>query len=111
VSEWELHTGDKQGGPFTEANIVEAIERGLKATVVVRQVGSEEWKSLRTHPPFAMALERVAAGSPPPPPFGLPSRRYSKRSRSRPRMSGPHCGFLVARSLSAMTRARSRSAS
>jgi len=77
VSAWELHTGDKQGGPYTDAQIIEAIERGLKATVVVRQVGSEEWKSLRTHPPFAMALERVSAASQPPPisataPMGSP---------------------------------------
>jgi hypothetical protein len=40
------------------------IAAGLPAETMIRAAGTEEWKSLRSHAPFAMALERRAHAQP-----------------------------------------------
>ncbi len=60
--DWELYDGTKTVGPASEADVVQAIRQGgLTTTILVRRVGEQEWRGLRTHPPFAMALETRGA--------------------------------------------------
>jgi hypothetical protein len=67
---WELFDGKDTHGPFTEAAVVEAIRKGMKPETLARFVGNENWNSLRTHAPFAFALEQIAKLSAPvPPPY------------------------------------------
>jgi hypothetical protein len=57
---WELFhpEQDKVLGPFDEDNVVDQIRRGLNPRTLARREGEEEWKGLRTHAPFAFALQR-----------------------------------------------------
>lgn len=55
--EWELFDGTEQQGPFTEQAVVEMIARGLKPETMVRPVGAETWKGIRSHAPFAYAFQ------------------------------------------------------
>lgn len=61
--EWELHDGAAQVGPLTEDHVLRMIAAGIPATTLVRPAGSEKWKSLRAHAPFAMALDRAATAT------------------------------------------------
>jgi hypothetical protein len=58
--EWELHDGAAQVGPLAEDHVVRMILAGIPESTLVRPAGSEKWKSLRAHAPFAMALETRA---------------------------------------------------
>jgi|HubBroStandDraft_6_1064221.scaffolds.fasta_scaffold505855_1 hypothetical protein len=66
MPDWELHDGKEQIGPLDEDHVLRMIAGGLPETTVVRPVGSQKWKSLRAHAPFAIALERAAATTPAP---------------------------------------------
>lgn len=97
--DWEIHDGKQQYGPRSEAWIVEAIGRGMNSAVVIRRVGSDEWKGLRSHPTFALALDRTVNAPAP----GLPSEPAARATRSaspkgRASMSvvGPIGGGLIA---------------
>ena len=59
MQSWELHDGKVQIGPLEEDHVVRMIEAGLPVETLVRPVGQDAWKALRTHAPFAMALERL----------------------------------------------------
>jgi hypothetical protein len=59
---WELHDGEVEVGPHDDAHVVRMIVAGLPEATLLRAVGTEEWKSLRTHAPFALALTKRAAG-------------------------------------------------
>ena len=63
---WELHDGEVQVGPHDDDRVLRMIVAGLPEATLVRAVGSEEWKSLRTHAPFALALSKRAGGFAPP---------------------------------------------
>ncbi len=79
---WELHDGAKQIGPLDDEHIIPLIRAGLPATAVVRRVGETDWRGLRTHPPFAVALEQAAqrpAHAPLGPPVPGPDARYAPR--------------------------------
>ncbi len=63
--EWELYDGQATRGPFGEEALVAAIRAGqIPPAAQVRPVGAEEWKPLRSHAPFAMALG-MGMGQPP----------------------------------------------
>jgi hypothetical protein len=57
MADWEIFDGTTINGPFSEQAMVDTIRRGMPATILIRRVGTEDWKGLRSHPPFAMALE------------------------------------------------------
>lgn len=57
MTNWELHDGTAQIGPLDENHVVRMINAGLPVNTMVRQVGTEEWRTLRSHAPFAIALE------------------------------------------------------
>ncbi len=59
---WELHDGEVQVGPHDDDRVVRMIVAGLPEATLLRVAGSEEWKSLRTHAPFALALSKRAGG-------------------------------------------------
>lgn len=80
MASWDLHDGEEQAGPFDEDHVVRMIQHGIPATTLVRQLGTEDWKGLRSHPPFALALAAVEGGAVRPnvaPPQRLLSRRRS----------------------------------
>ncbi len=62
---WEIYDGTAQRGPLSEAEAVAAIRAGeVPPAAQVRQVGTEEWRPLRSHAPFAMALGQAAGPAP-----------------------------------------------
>lgn len=76
MSAWELSDEEQEVvGPVDEAQVVAMIADGLPSTVLVRQVGETEWRGLRSHIAFALALEEAAgaaaAGPHPPRPTSL----------------------------------------
>jgi hypothetical protein len=74
MASWEIYepTSGETRGPFTEDWVVDAIGKGLKRDSLIRPVGTEDWKGLRSHAPFAMALE--AAGNASAAPAVAPTR-------------------------------------
>lgn len=58
MADWELYDGERTLGPKTEAEVLEELRRGaLPTATVIREAGSgSEWRHIRTHAPFAMAL-------------------------------------------------------
>ncbi len=63
---WELYDGKEQRGPLSEAEVVVLVKNGeIPPAAQVRLVGAEEWRTLRSHAPFAMALGQAAGGAPP----------------------------------------------
>lgn len=71
---WEVSDGKDVLGPVTEEHVIGMIGNGLPESMLVRPAGTEAWKSVRTHAPFAMALEqRAAAQRQPPLPFPHPT--------------------------------------
>lgn len=59
MTEWEVFINGEQGGPFAEADVLAAIGKGMTPKALVRRAGTEEWKALRSHAPFAAALEQA----------------------------------------------------
>ena len=56
--DWELHNGAQLVGPCSEHDIVTAISAGrLGPPTLCRAAGEPEWRPLRSHPTFAMALD------------------------------------------------------
>ena len=72
---WELNDGQAQTEPHDEDHVIRMIQAGLPEATLVRAEGTENWKGLRSHVPFAMALERRASGggSPPSGGYGAPA--------------------------------------
>jgi hypothetical protein len=70
---WELFDPKKRKsyGPLDKATVLDLIRHGLDPKTLARPVGTEEWKSLRSHGPFAAELEGGGAAqrepSAPPP--------------------------------------------
>jgi hypothetical protein len=78
----------KTFGPFTEDDVVHQIKNGLNRDTMIRAMGESEWRSLRTHAPFAMALQRFqgdlgghvpAAVAPAPAPAAAPPTKKPRR--------------------------------
>jgi hypothetical protein len=65
---WEMHDGTAQIGPLDEDHVLRMIAHGIPAATVCRPVGASQWKSLRVHAPFAVAIELAAAKNEAPPP-------------------------------------------
>jgi len=63
--EWELQQGDSVRGPLTEEEVSEAIQRGLAPTTRARPVGTEKWRPIGAHEPFAEALQSLLASARP----------------------------------------------
>jgi len=67
---WEVYDGEHEQGPMDEERVLELIDEGLPETAMVRRAGEEKWRGLRTHAPFAAALEageeEPAPAAPPP---------------------------------------------
>ena len=90
---WELHDGKEPTGPLDEGHVVRLICEGLPETTVARPVGKQQWKSLRIHAPFAIALEARAAPTAQPRNEPAPSPQIVLHAApEKPLFSG---GFLV----------------
>jgi hypothetical protein len=87
AQEWELHDGAAQVGPLAEDHVLRMIAAGIPESTLIRPAGSEKWKSLRAHAPFAMALERrastLAVVAPPPSPAVPPPAPSTAQSDAR----------------------------
>jgi hypothetical protein len=87
MATWELHDGNVQAGPFEEDHVIRMILHGIPPATLIRRVGAADWNGLRTHPPFAMALERrtgtpaVTAPGDMPAPAAEPPRQAMKLSK------------------------------
>lgn len=57
--EWEIQDGDSSRGPLSEAQIVASIHGGLSSTTRARPIGTEKWRPLGAHEPFAEAIQAV----------------------------------------------------
>lgn len=57
---WEIHDGQQQVGPLDEEHVLRMIAAGLAEGSLVRPSGTAQWVALRSHAPFAMALERAS---------------------------------------------------
>jgi hypothetical protein len=68
MADWEIFDGKSTQGPFSEQALADSIRRGLPPTVLVREVGAAEWRNMREHGPFAVALLSAPQVAPPPPP-------------------------------------------
>lgn len=79
---WEIHDGQQQVGPLDEEHVLRMIAAGLPATTVVRPAGAEEWRNVRTHAPFAIAMAGRANMAPAlaPPTQARPAAPPSKPS-------------------------------
>jgi hypothetical protein len=82
--DWELHDGERVVGPCAEQDVVSALAAGrLGPPTVCRLIGDAEWRSLRTHAAFAIAMEqratRQASQEQPPP---VVARLVPARTRS-----------------------------
>jgi hypothetical protein len=56
--DWEMFNDGKAVGPCDEADVLTAIKRGgLRDGSMARPAGTDEWRRLRAHAPFAMALD------------------------------------------------------
>lgn len=53
---WEMHDGCDQVGPLEEDHVLRMIASGIPEETVIRAEGEEEWRGLRSHAPFAIAL-------------------------------------------------------
>jgi hypothetical protein len=63
MGNWFLNDGANEVGPNEEDHVLRMIAAGLPESTLIRAEGSEAWKGLRSHAPFAMALERRAGGA------------------------------------------------
>jgi hypothetical protein len=63
MATWELYDGKAQIGPLEEDHVIRMIAAGMPANTMIRQTGSEDWKGLRSHAPFAMAIEQAQGSS------------------------------------------------
>lgn len=61
--QWELHDGKAAVGPLNEEHVIRMIRHGIPAETVCRRVGEPEWRSLRSHAPFAVACAQGAAAT------------------------------------------------
>lgn len=59
--EWEVQEGESTRGPLTDEQIVDAIRGGLAPTTKARPVGTEKWRPIGAHEPFAAALQVALA--------------------------------------------------
>lgn len=97
--QWEIHDGNEQVGPLDEDHVVRMIAEGLPATVLVRPAGKDKWKNIRSHAPFAMALEArgAAAGAPPPSVPGPPEAALPEAAKmTRTHVLGVVLGLIIA---------------
>jgi hypothetical protein len=62
--QWEVSIGGTTEGPYTEQDLVAAIESGQILKAQVRLKGALGWQTLKSHPPFAQALRRAASTQP-----------------------------------------------
>ena len=99
---WELHDGKQQVGPLEEEHVIRMIAAGLPEATMIRPAGAENWKSIRAHAPFAIALEQaVAAGpggaAPPPQAPGYPPPAHGQpygRPPAQGQGYGPPAGHV-----------------
>lgn len=69
MADWEIFDGTQTQGPFSEQALADSIRRGLPPSVLVREVSAAEWRNMREHGPFAVAmLSAPQVALPPPPP-------------------------------------------
>jgi hypothetical protein len=61
MAEWELSDGVGQVGPLDEDQVIRMLQHGVPTQTVVRAVGETEWRSPRSHAPFAIAIEQAKA--------------------------------------------------
>lgn len=61
---WYVEVEGNTKGPFPEADVIEAIQKGLSPKARVSEAGTDAWIDLAAHPEFAAALRQAA---PPPP--------------------------------------------
>ena len=80
---WYVTSGGDVGGPFDDDSVVEAIKKGLRPTARICEVGSEDWRDLASHAPFAEALRNVAPPPPPPPPLNSQTDRSHQTSEGQ----------------------------
>jgi hypothetical protein len=74
---WYLYDAKREAGPYSEEKVIAMLGVGLDPSTLVRREGEAEWRNLRTHAPFAFALEgqsgRVVITQPRPAPPALPT--------------------------------------
>jgi hypothetical protein len=73
---WELNDGKEHVGPLDEEHVLRMIGEGLPEGTLVRPEGKGQWKNLRVHAPFALALEQRAASQQPPAPLGYAAPQH-----------------------------------
>lgn len=60
---WELYLDNAATDPHDEAHVIRMIAAGLPEQTLIRESGAADWRGLRSHAPFAVALERRGAPS------------------------------------------------
>jgi hypothetical protein len=65
MAHWEVFDGKDKLGPFTDEVLIDLIHKGLRDGIMVRRDGTDEWKPLTTHAPFALAIEKAEKAQPP----------------------------------------------
>jgi len=79
-AQWELNDGAGQVGPLEEDHVIRMLTHGIPEHTVVRRVGEAEWRSPRTHAPFAIALGQRAAMVP----IAQPQQAYPQQPYQPP---------------------------
>lgn len=95
MADWEIFDGKATQGPFSEQALADSIRRGLPPTVLVREVGATEWRSMREHGPFAVALLSQPVSAPPPPPPPVPQTIIQKVNVTGGNGCANGCGLLI----------------
>lgn len=63
---WEIRNGDKILGPYTDADVFQAIAGTLPPATPARLIGQEDWRPIGTMSPFAeVFVRRALAGQAP----------------------------------------------
>jgi hypothetical protein len=93
MADWEIFDGKTIQGPFSEQALADSIRRGMPPSILVREVGTTEWRSMREHGPFAVAL--LAQPAPPPPPPPAPQTIIQKVSVTGGNGCANGCGLLI----------------
>jgi hypothetical protein len=95
MADWEIFDGKTIQGPFSEQALADSIRRGMPPTVLVREMGTAEWRSMREHGPFAVALLAQPAPPPPPPPTPPPQTIIQKVNVTGGNGCANACGLII----------------
>jgi hypothetical protein len=95
MADWEIFDGTQTQGPLSEQALADSIRRGLPPTVLVREVGAAEWRNMREHGPFAVALLSAPQVAPLPPPPAPPQTIIQRVNVTGGNGCANACGLLI----------------